>query len=484
MAFRIKHPKSLPMLILYGFGVVSLPLIGALIYGAVHMERLADQSQDAVHQAVRAIEHSNRVIEQVTGMERLGRQYLVLQDPALLAAYRDKHARFQETVTDLQGLPLDSAQYHLVSELLQAERALYGHIRTARATPANQEEVATAFGGLTAKAEQLMARSNALINREVDVLRRDAAHDRRVLFWLAASLIPLSLASAAVFTVLIARPIRQVDRAIRGMGQGDFRHPVRVTGPQDLKYVGELMDWLRLRLAELEQEKTRFLRHVSHELKTPLTAIREGSELMDERSVGDLNHEQSEIVRIIRRSAGQLQRLIENLLNFSTVQVGEPDLNLARVDLRALVREVVEAHKPAIMAKKLALETDLDEILLTADEDKLKTVVDNLLSNSIKFSPEGGRLLVTAKRQDGEAVLDVMDSGPGIQGEDSQRVFDAFFQGANQNEGYVKGSGLGLSITREYVTAHEGSIQVVSNDGEQGGHLRVALPLGQGQEAA
>jgi len=282
MAFRIKHPKSLPMLILYGFGVVSVPLIGALIYGAVNMGRLADQSQDAVHQAVRAIEHSNRVIEQVTSMERTGRQYLVLQDPSLLAAYRETHQHFQETVTNLKGLPLDSDQYHLVSELLMAENALFEHIRTAKPTPANQEEVAAAFAGLTAKAEQLMHRSNELINREVDVMRRDAAHDQRVLFWLAASLIPLSLASAGVFTVLIARPIRQVNRSIRHMGEGDFQQPVRVSGPEDLKYVGELLDWLRQRLAELEQEKTRFLRHVSHELKTPLTAIREGSELMDE----------------------------------------------------------------------------------------------------------------------------------------------------------------------------------------------------------
>lgn len=484
MAFRNKHPKSLPMLILYGFGVVSLPLIAALIYGAVHMERLADQSQDAVHQAVRAIEHSNRVMEQITSMERTGRQYLVLQDESLLAALTQTHQRFQETVTNLQGLPLDAPQYQLVSQILMAERALFQHIRTAEPTPVNQREVAAAFAGLIAKAEQLMHRSNALINREVDVLRRDADQDQRVLFWLAASLIPLSLASAAVFTILITRPIRHLDRAIRGLGEGDFRRPVRVSGPQDLKYVGELLDWLRQRLADLEQEKTRFLRHVSHELKTPLTAIREGSELMDERSVGNLNHEQSEIVRIIRRSAGQLQRLIENLLNFSTVQVGAPDLDLTQVDLRALVREVVESHKPAIMAKHLVLETDLDELVIKADEEKLKTVVDNLLSNGIKFSPEGGRLLVTAKRHNDEAVLDVVDSGPGISGEDSQRVFEAFFQGPNQNDGYVKGSGLGLSITREYVTAHEGDIQVVSSGEQSGGHLRVALPIHRGQEAA
>ncbi len=479
----IKHPKSLPMLILYGFGFVSLPLIGALAYAAVHMEQLAAQSQDAVHQAVRATQHSNQVIEEVTAMERIARQYLVLQDPALLEAYEVSHDQFQSTVTDLKGLPLDQGQYTLVGELLLAERALYDQVRSAEPTPIAQDEIADAFGGLTAKAKLLVHRSNLLIDQEVDVLRKDASEARRVLFWLAAALIPLSLGSAAVFTVLISRPIRKVDRAIRRLGGGDFSRPIQVSGPEDLKHVGQLLDWLRLRLGELEREKTRFLRHVSHELKTPLTAIREGTALIREKSVGGLNQEQREIVRIIDNSASQLQRLIENLLNFSTVQVGGSDLNLGKVELQVLVESVVEAHKTTIMAKGLSLKMDLQPVTVTGDGEKLSTVLDNLLSNAIKYSPAGGELTVTTRQQDGEAIVDVVDSGPGIQEEESRKVFDAFFQGAYQAEGYVKGSGLGLSISREYITAHRGTIQVVDSD-RPGGHLRVALPIAGDQEAA
>lgn len=484
MAFRIKHPKSLPMLILYGFGVVSLPLIAALVYGAVHMGRLAEQSQDAVHQAAQAIEHANQITAQITRMERTGRQYLVLQDEGVLAAYRQTHNRFQETLSDLQGMPLDKAQTDLVQELLVAERTLFEHIQAVEPTPTNKQEVASTFLGLNAKAKQLIQRSNALINREVDTLRQDAAYDQKVLFWLAASLIPLSLASAGAFIVLIARPIRQVDHSIRQLGQNDFRNPVRVSGPQDLEYVGERLDWLRQRLGELEQEKARFLRHVSHELKTPLTAIREGAELMDEGSVGRISEEQSEIVRIIRSSAGQLQRLIENLLSFSTVQVGGTDLNLTQVDLRTLIREVVESHKPALLTKEITLETDLEGLLITADEAKLKTVIDNLVSNGIKFSPAGGHLHLSAKRHEDEAVIDVIDSGPGISEEEAEQIFEAFYQGPGQSDNSIRGSGLGLSITREYIAAHEGSIRVVNSGRGEGGHIAITLPLGEGREAA
>ncbi|MFA9462028.1 HAMP domain-containing sensor histidine kinase [Thiohalorhabdus sp. Cl-TMA] len=480
----IKHPKSLPMLILYGFGVVSLPLIGALTYGAVHVERLAEQSQDAVHQAVRAIQHSNKVIEQVTSMERTGRQYLVLQDKALYQTYKQTHEQFQRTVTRLKDLPLSSKQYQLASELLLAESALFKHVSQAKPSERNQKEIANAFIGLTQKAESLLSRSNDLINREVDILRKDASQAQEVLFWLAASLIPLSLASAALFTVLISKPIREVDHSIRQLGDGNFDKTIDVGGPQDLKHIGEQLDWLRERLRELEQEKTRFLRHVSHELKTPLTAIREGTELMDERTVGQLNEDQLEIMRIIRSSSGQLQRLIEDLLNFSTVQIGPPALNLTSVHLGDLVREVVETHKPATMAKHLTLDIHLDEsIQLTADREKLRTIVDNLVSNAVKYSPEGGQLRIAAARSEDEATLDVVDSGPGITAEESQRVFEAFFQGGVQAQGYIKGSGLGLSITREYVNAHRGSIHVVNAE-QPGGHLRVTLPLDGQKEAA
>ena len=116
--------------------------------------------------------------------------------------------------------------------------------------------------------------------------------------------------------MLIARPIRQLDQAIRQMGTADFTHAIEVNGPQDLRYVGQRLEWLRTRLNELEQQQTRFLRHVSHELKTPLTAVREGAELLRDNVGGRLSPEQQEIVRIVRENTLSLQKLIEDLLTY------------------------------------------------------------------------------------------------------------------------------------------------------------------------
>ena len=124
--------------------------------------------------------------------------------------------------------------------------------------------------------------------------------------------------------MLIARPIRQLDQAIRQMGTADFTHAIEVNGPQDLRYLGQRLEWLRSRLHELEEQQNRFLRHVSHELKTPLTAVREGAELLRDRVGRRPSPGQWDIVRIVRENTLQLQKLIEDLLTYHQTRAVEP----------------------------------------------------------------------------------------------------------------------------------------------------------------
>src|SRR5690606_2987690 len=178
-----------------------------------------------------------------------------------------------------------------------------------------------------------------------------ASEAQRVLFGLAFALGPLTLLSVACFTTLIAQPIRQVAHAIRRLGSGNFDDPISVSGPKDLQYLGHQLDWLRLRLTDLEQQKAKFLQHISHELKTPLTAIRESVDLLADGVVGPLNEQQSEIAGILRSNARQLQALIEDLLSFGTSQNHAPTLYLARLDMKALINEILQNHKPTLLSK-------------------------------------------------------------------------------------------------------------------------------------
>lgn len=471
------QPKSTLKLTLYGFGFVSLPLIIALGYAGLYVDRLANQSQHAVYQAVQAITASRQLNDLVTTMERSGRQYLILQEEELLENVREAHETFEDTVRRLHRLPLDDAHRDHVDDMAEAEAAIFERIDTGADNPdIDQIELAQDFLDLNRLGQEVLAGSNRMVDREVREMQDTASTAQQLLFWLAIALGPLTVLSVTFFTTLIARPIRQLDRIIRRLGDGNFQQPVRLSGPQDVQYVGERLDWLRERLLELEEQKTRFLRHVSHELKTPLTAIREGGDLLGDTSVGELNREQQEIAHIITGNAHQLQRLIEDLLNFSTARDIAKSLELQRTRVAPLVNEVARNHKPAMLTKDLHLETRLQDLHMQVDAEKLRTIVDNLLSNAVKFSPTGGRIELSLVRDGGSVTLAVADEGPGIPEEERESVFDAFFQGSNRAEGYVKGSGLGLSIAREYAEAHGGSIDVQRP--ERGGtRIQVTLPL-------
>ena len=181
----------------------------------------------------------------------------------------------------------------------------------------------------------MVARSNALIDREVEAMRDTADRAQRITFWQLLALVPVVMFLVIGFSILITRPIRQIDAAIRRLGGGQFRVPVAVSGPQDLEQLGERLEWMRRELLDVEEQKNRFLRQVSHELKTPLTALREGAELLSEEAVGKLTPEQREIAEILRHNSVELQKLIEDLLSFGASQFRKVTVDLEPVDIRA-----------------------------------------------------------------------------------------------------------------------------------------------------
>jgi two-component system sensor histidine kinase GlrK len=309
-------------------------------------------------------------------------------------------------------------------------------------------------------------------------MRETAAQAQRITFWQMLALVPVALLLAAGFTVLIARPIRQIDAAIRRMGAGDFSAPVGVSGPRDLQLLGRRIDWLRHRLTELEQQKNRFLRQVSHELKTPLTALREGSELLSEEALGKLTPEQQEVTGILRANSIELQRLIEDLLSYGAAEYHRSALRFSQVAVRRVVARVLDDQNLALRARALRIAPRIDDITLEADPEKLRIMLDNLLSNAVKFSPERGLIRIEVRGEGQCMVLEVSDAGPGIPPAERGRVFDPFFRGRSVAGGPLRGSGIGLSVVRDYAQAHGGTVEVV--DESSGARLRVTLPLRQG----
>jgi len=467
------YPKSFLKLLLIGFVVVAAPLVVALVNAALSMQRLASMSETAVDQAVHAARSSRLLMEQALSMERVVRQYVVLDDAGLLEDYAKLRANFKRTTSELSLLPLDELQLSELNRTIDKEQSLFEALATQPAPAPERRRLIEGYVELSGLARNVLNESNLLIDREVERMRAAAAATQRALFLELAAAFPLGLAVAALFAFLIARPIRQLDRAIRRLGAGEFGEALDVQGPADLAFLGERLDWLRRRLAAVEEQKARFLRHVSHELKTPLTALREGSELLADGAAGPVTPAQREIVAILQSNSVHLQRLIEDLLHYQRAVAGVEQLKLAKVDLAAVAQGAIDDHKLNAAGRSIAFALEAEPAPLLGDEEKLRVVVDNLLSNAVKYSPEGGTVRVRVAPHERDVRLETADEGPGVPDVDREKVFDWFFQGERPAGARVKGSGLGLAIAREFVVAHGGTIEALAGPG---GRFRLTLP--------
>jgi PAS domain S-box-containing protein len=227
-------------------------------------------------------------------------------------------------------------------------------------------------------------------------------------------------------------------------------------------------------LRQLDRLKDEFVALVSHELRTPLTSIRGYLELITEDT--NLTEEQTRFIETIDRNAQRLQRVVGDLLFVAQVEAGKLSLEVADVNPNTLVEEAVQAAGPSAAAKSIELTAHLGELPeIRGDRARLAQVLDNFISNAIKFTPSFGRVTVTTRVLPGEVEVIVSDSGMGIPADELPLLFQRFFRAERATAGAIPGTGLGLAIAKAIVTGHGGRIRVESEDGA-GTTFRVILP--------
>ncbi|MFZ3322351.1 MAG: HAMP domain-containing sensor histidine kinase [Usitatibacter sp.] len=481
---RLTYPRSFLSLLLIGFSIVAAPLLFALLTNAIAFQRLSRLAEQAVHSSVKVTQASRSLATVIASLDRAARQYAVAGESMYLDAYRTNRAAFLRFTHQLDEMELSEAQRSELASIVRDEDAVNMLVTHSGPTPELARRLPQEFATLSEHGQSLIRLGDQVTDDGIEQLRAQAVRSRDGVLWLMIALLPTAILLIASFTFLIARPITQVSESIRSLGEGQFGRPIAIQGPGDMVRLGEQLDWLRGRLMMLEAQKTRFLQHMSHELKTPLTALREGSDLLSSGVVGSLNAEQREIARILQENSIELRKLIEGLLNYSAVHAQASYLDAKIVQLREVVRRVVNDRKLAIVAKDMRIELNCEHVTAYCDEEKVRVTLDNLLSNAIKYSPDRGLISIKLYKDHNDAVIEVLDEGPGIPPTDREKIFEAFYRGADLPVTAIKGSGLGLSIVKEYVQLHKGRIEVLDGPGA---HFRISFPrkkMGAEEEAA
>jgi two-component system sensor histidine kinase GlrK len=472
---KLNLHTSILQLTLIGFLLTVLPLIAALLHTIVRMDALSQQIRSSIVNIDQAVQSSRILLSNVLALERSAAQYVVLRDDSVLNRYKEQRATFNDVVSTLLSLNLSSNILDRLLSLQAREREVFAVLR--KETPADEvdSENPVQLPIFAELARPLPIEISHTVARRVKDIEQQAFHVQRLLFIQAMALIPLALVVAIAFTVVITKPLREIGQAIRRLGSGDFSLPIHVSGPQDIQKISEYMEWLRSRLNDLDRQKMQFLQHVSHELKTPLTVIREGSELLNEGIVGQLTVEQAEVSEIICSNSQQLQKQIEDLLKFNRALARMPSASGVPIRLSHTVTEAIESFRLPLLSRRLAIETGLSDVVITGDVEEIRTVIDNLISNAINYSPDEGIISVYLGSDEEYAILEVKDQGPGIDGSERRRVFEAFYQGKTVRKGHVKGTGLGLALSQRIAALHRGKIEIL--DSPQGAYFQLKIPL-------
>ena len=475
----MSYPNSFLKLLLIGFALAIVPLLVAFVSANLYFDKLSKQSLSNLSQAVETTRSSRVLMEELTLMERSARQYSVLHDKLFLSNYQQAHHGFVSALQALSQQPVTLAQGAHLQDFALQESRLFNGINQADNAMTFDQHIADSFADLSRKTTEIINRNNQLIDYSSALFKAKVAKTQRLLLWQTLTLIPLAIVIAGLITWMIARPIRRMDAAIHQLGKGNYAHEIIINGPGDLRQLGQRLNWLRVELKDLQQQKQRFLQQASHELKTPLTAIREASELMHDGVGGALNPQQAEIMGILRENSLRLQNMIENLLNYTELQFSASKLNLSLITLNAEIAQIIQAHALSISQKNIIVHQPVNNFSIQTDKEKFHAVMDNLISNAVKFTPDNGEITIRAASTKLGVTIEVLDTGSGVGEQSKAGLFDPFYRGKQPDHHLVSGSGLGLFIAKEAAVALKGELSLLPT--EQGAHFVLELPLNTNQ---
>ncbi|RKF13316.1 HAMP domain-containing protein [Alginatibacterium sediminis] len=449
---------SIRRLSFMALATLGIPLLVSLIFAMYSLQKISIEGQRAAFQVAQLVSNGKQLDELLLNMERNARQYFVLGDTQLerlfeeqleeLSQWPEGNFESQENQQTLELMVLTFNQVWVIAQQVNQQPLSAGE----------QQQVSMLLQKLKRLNDVYQTRIQQQVVDQASAVKQGSSKAQQQILW-SILFLPLVIFAAISFVWFITRPIKQLGQQIKALELGDFETPIVINGPADVAEIALALDQMRARLQFLETQKNRFIRHISHELKTPLAAIREGNELLYDHSLGGLNERQHEVCQILQENSLKLQRHIEDLLNFNHIIDNSISQSHQSVSLGELFDVVLKSHQLTINNKQLDLQVNLDSLRVSGNQEQLRVIFDNLVSNAIKFSPRQGVIIIDSKiDNNGLACVVIEDQAGGIDEVFQAQMFEPFSQNKHAIEVPLKGSGLGLTIVKELIDRHQASL--------------------------
>jgi two-component system sensor histidine kinase GlrK len=483
---KLKKLLSLKSLIILGFVAAVVPLFFAVIYAAFGLREASALSQTINNQVFEQTKTVSLVLQKTADIERKARLFVLLSDPAIRQpyeqqSYENTRVSLKQALNELLKLHIDNKISLLVNELSEKEDLIYQEIINSVTESTIKLPVDEAFQGLRESSASLSREYENHIDHQFNELRQQSASLEQELLTKGTILLAISFILVVILLAMLSRSIRQLDTGIRRLGTGQLDVPIVVTGPSDLRYLGKCLEWLRIHLLNLQNSNQKFMYNVAREINQPLATIRENTEQLLNEAVLDQEAypAHQSIAQQIRNDVDQLKTVSEELVRFSQI-AKKPELCTKEpINMKALLEAVIMDFQPRLKAKAINLNSMARPVEIFGIPDQLQSIIEQLLSNAVKYSPHGGEIRIMLRDSDSQMELEVEDEGPGIDPDDLPHVFEPFFRGKTAlTEECGEGSGLGLAIVNEYVSNHQGRVDIIdSRQDHQGVRFLVQIPL-------
>jgi signal transduction histidine kinase len=466
-----------------GFSLVIVVLATVGVLGLRAVGRLVSVNREISSETLPALRLAGGVRDTLLTMARLEARFVVLRDKRYAELWRESaaHARadltrlaeFAHTGPEAARLAAARAAFEGYHTAVLAEHNRLLTTPAAVASGADESPARRLGEQVESELEELQQATYARVLRaQTEVARLEKRTWNGVIVALATSLV-LALITTAVIALRITRSLRRLSVATAAVAAGSFRDPIPVAGNDEVAVLGRSFNAMADRLRQHDEMKEEFFATLSHELRSPITSVREAGHLLADGVPGPLTPKQARLVDIIRRSTDRLLRLVNQILDASRLRAGVLPLERVPLDLDWLVGRAMEELRPLADEGKVTLARERvgTRFTVQGDEDRLVQVVVNLLANAVRFTPVGGRVTVRLIDAGPECEIQVEDTGVGIPAQELPHVFESYRQ-AHPGKG---GTGLGLAIVRGLVHAHGGRVTAESQEGK-GSRFTVLLP--------
>lgn len=458
-------------------------------YTIIHLYDLNRIIDSIIKSDLRAIQLGENALDDLYSMTAAEDKYLVSGDQDYYRQLNEIKKTFNDRVGELEKIADAGAKVQLLTEIKRAANVYYGLIERRDPFIMDNDSGDGDYHNYTADRSRITREIDDHLHKFIKLSVED--RDRKLtqsnkLSTQASFVFNISQSAAIVFVMFITfinarkinMPIKLLGERTKEVAEGKITEPLNIKSPPEIKALADSFNTMCEQLVEADQMKTDYISHLSHELRTPLTVIKEASNMLQAGIFAHAPAKQEELFSLVKTECDRLISTVSRLLDFSQMEAGNMYFSFQPAKLTPLLEKSIAKLSPLIQkqAVKVGVNVPEDVPLLKIDKDRIEQVFENLLSNALKYTPEGGNIAISAKMGGGNSVeVSVSDNGVGIPKERLVQVFDKFKR-VDDGRSAVMGTGLGLSIVKHIVNAHGGRVWVKSKVGE-GSTFTFSLPV-------